>query len=105
VPISNELFVFDLSAHADSGRLVGDPEVITEVALGPVYDVGGVVKSSFHTTETNLQRDELRLAELSSDEARASSSSGFLYGSRPRLVSSNPTVQLLPPTMYSIFNH
>jgi hypothetical protein len=70
-----------------------------------VYDVGGVVKSSFHTTETNLQRDELRLAELSSDEARASSSSGFLYGSRPRLVSSNPTVQLLPPTMYSIFNH
>jgi hypothetical protein len=35
VHISNELFVFDLQAFADSGRLVGDPEVITEVALGP----------------------------------------------------------------------
>jgi hypothetical protein len=35
VPISNELFVFDLQAHTDSGRMVGDPEIIAEAALGP----------------------------------------------------------------------
>ena len=35
VPISNELFVFDLQAHNESGRMVGDPEKIAEVALGP----------------------------------------------------------------------
>jgi len=28
VPISNELFVFDLQAHSDSGRLIGKREEI-----------------------------------------------------------------------------
>jgi hypothetical protein len=34
------------------------------VPLSPMYDGGGIVKSFFHTTETNLQRDELRLARI-----------------------------------------
>jgi hypothetical protein len=28
VPISNELFVFDLQAHTDSGRMVDNPYLI-----------------------------------------------------------------------------
>jgi len=28
VPISNELFLFDLQAHTDSGRMVGNPKVM-----------------------------------------------------------------------------
>jgi hypothetical protein len=85
--------------------LVGNPEVMMEVATGPVYDVGGVVKSFFHTTETNLQRDELRLAK-----SVIGRSACFVFLRIPLRVSTKARllesyVQLLPPTMYSIFNH
>jgi hypothetical protein len=38
MPISNELFLFDLYAHADSGRLVGDLEVSQEEFISPLFE-------------------------------------------------------------------
>jgi hypothetical protein len=70
-----------------------------------VDDVVGVVKSFFHTTETNLQGDELRLVKIVIGRTACFVFLRIPLGSRPRLVTSNPTVQLLPPTTYSIFNH
>ena len=42
MPISNELFVFALWAHAEFGRVVSNSEVMQEVTLGPNAVTGKV---------------------------------------------------------------
>jgi len=46
LPISNELFVFDLQAHADSGRMVGQQEVIQIGICGTVTTSRHLVRKS-----------------------------------------------------------